>query len=674
MTIQLGRSVTSVAEASMRREWLVTNGIGGYAMGALNMARSRRYHGILVAAQVPPTERQLLLASVDAWIEQDGHRVPIMTHEWATGVVLPDGYRNLETFYLDGSLPVWHWTHGNIKIVQRVWMPYGQNTTYVTYSYVRGDAPLTLTLKPLISHRDHHATTKGGASVQINPVQWALGQGIDILPGEDLSRTANAAAPGPFRLLYTGGTYKNEGNWWWSFHLSAEAQRGLTDKEDIFQAGQLDCVMQPGDTIALIATLEDSDPALWQKSLAAEQKRQADLIQVAEVDHAPDWIKQLVLAADQFIVNRKIDQQMGKSVIAGYPWFSDWGRDTMISLPGLTLATHRYDVAASILRTFAKYVDQGMLPNRFPDEGGAPEYNTVDATLWYFVAIYRYLQAQPQDTALRDELYPILLEIVDWHRKGTRYGIQVDPTDHLLRQGDEKTQLTWMDVKVDEEAITPRNGKPVEINALWYNALRIMGWLAAQRGEKDSFSAEAEKVLASFRERFWFADKGYCYDVIDTPTGHDSSLRPNQLMAVSLPFPLLEGEQAKQVVDSCARSLVGSYGLRTLAPDHDSYKGRYAGDAKGRDRVYHQGTMWAWLLGPFVSAHFRVYQDADKALGYVQPIADHLLDAGLGTISEIFDGDAPHHPHGCIAQAWSVAEVLRCYREIEPHVKAGIGH
>jgi predicted glycogen debranching enzyme len=381
--------------------------------------------------------------------------------------------------------------------------------------------------------------------------------------------------------------------------------------------------------------------------------------------NAPDWVQQLVLAADQFIVGRKIEgEPAGKSVIAGYHWFGDWGRDTMIALPGLTLATGRLEIARSILRTFARHVDQGMLPNRFPDEGDIPEYNTVDATLWYFQAIRTYHDATGDDELLR-ELYPVLADIVEWHRKGTRFQIHVDPEDGLLYAGEADVQLTWMDAKVDDWVVTPRTGKPVEVNALWYGVLRSQTYFAQRLGHPtDEYQRLADQVAQSF-DRFWNPDTGYCYDVIDGPKGNDPALRPNQIFAVSLADSPLTPDQQKQVVDVCGQRLLTPYGLRSLSPNHPDYQGVYGGDRWQRDGAYHQGTVWSWLLGPFVLGHWRVYRDQEKALQYLAPMANHLREHGLGTISEIFDGDMPYAPRGCIAQAWSVAEVLRAWNELE---------
>jgi predicted glycogen debranching enzyme len=378
----------------------------------------------------------------------------------------------------------------------------------------------------------------------------------------------------------------------------------------------------------------------------------------------PLEVEHLVLAGDQFVVRRSLSgEPEGRSVIAGYHWFGDWGRDTMISLPGLALVTGRYEVAARILRIFAHFVDRGMLPNRFPDAGEEPEYNTVDATLWYFEAIRAYLAATG-DEALLSKLVPVLQEIIDWHRRGTRYGIRLDPEDGLLYAGQEGVQLTWMDAKVGDWVVTPRIGKPVEINALWYNALRIMVAFARCLGKRaEAYEEMADRTADSFG-RFWNWERGYCYDVVDGPDGDDPALRPNQLFAVSLPHSPLTADQQRAVVDVCAWHLLSSHGLRSLAPDDPAYTGHYGGDRRQRDGAYHQGTVWGWLMGPFVRAHLRVHRDPVTARSYLQPLFRHLSGHGLGSISEIFDGDAPFTPRGCIAQAWSVAELLHAWQAI----------
>ncbi|NDJ76787.1 MAG: glycogen debranching protein [Chloroflexi bacterium] len=663
--IHFGREVTGNLDAMLRREWLVTNGIGGYAMGSLAGARTRRYHGLLNAALVPPTHRMLMVANLDAWIEIDGRRSPLVTHEWAAGVVLPDGYRHLESFRLEGALPVFVWGLGDVRVVQRIWMAHGSNTTYVTYTYARGTANVRLVLKPLCTYRDHHKLTKGGYHVDVEPADspWPGGQALHINadPGPAVRPLR------PLRMITNRGIGMPDPEWWWSFHLAQEKARGLGNQEDLFAAATFTADLNVGETLAIVFTAEEGTLLPWEEALHAEHQRQAELVTRAKLpDDAPDWVRQLVLAADQFIVRRDISGKSGESILAGLPWFTDWGRDAMIALPGLTLATGRQDDGAAILRTFAEFVDQGMLPNRFPDAGEKPAYNTVDATLWYFVAVHDCFQRCGGSEDVIKDLYPVLVDIIQWHVKGTRYDIHMDPADGLLHAGEPGSQLTWMDAKIDDWVVTPRVGKPVEINALWYNALCIVAELARHLGHEEDaarFAGMAERARTSFQARFWYTG-GYLYDVIDGPEGHDPTLRPNQVFAVSLPFPLLSDEQARAVVDLCARELVISYGLRSLAPDETDYVGHYGGDPLQRDSGYHQGTAWAWLSGAFACAHYRVYGDAEAALSYLEPVADHLFDHGLGTVSEVFDGDPPHTPNGCIAQAWSVAEVLRAWRTI----------
>jgi len=666
--IQFGREITSSLEAALRREWLITNGIGGYAMGTLAGARTRRYHSLLTASLHPPTRRTVTVADLDMWIEINGRRFPLVTHEWAAGVVLPDGYRHLEHFELDGTIPTFTWALGDVQIVQRIWMAHGHNTTYITYTYRRGCSRVRLVARPLCTYRDHHQLTRGGFTIDVDHADrapWPDGHMLTVTARPE--RTGPDAQP--YRILTNRGSVLDETEWWWNFHLSADKARGEDDQEDLFAAATITTELELSDTLALAMTTDDADPQPWEDALRTEQDRQRVLIAEAALPpDAPAWIEQLVLAADQFIVTRAIGDETGKSVIAGYPWFSDWGRDTMIALPGLALVAGRVEDAASILWTYGQYMDQGMLPNRFPDDNAAPEYNTVDAALWYFQAVYAWYLAAGSDHPQLPALYDVLAEIVRWHERGTRFNIARDPADGLLFAGEPGTQLTWMDIKTDGWVATPRIGKPVEINALWYGALRVLEELGNALGRDEDatrYATLAEQVYESFHKRFWYTG-GYLYDVVDGPDGDDPTLRPNQIFAVSLPFPLLEGERAEAVVQICARELNVSCGLRTLAPDENNYRGFYGGDRLKRDTAYHQGTAWAWLLGAFVTAHYRVYGDAEVAASYLQPLADHLNDHGLGTISEIFDGDPPHTPRGCPAQAWSVAEVLRAWRVLYP--------
>jgi len=450
-----------------------------------------------------------------------------------------------------------------------------------------------------------------------------------------------------------------------------EPRRGLDPVEDHLRAATFRATLSPGESLTLVAGVEgspdlDGEASLKRRRVHEEERiaRAAPLWDTAD----PLWgrIRQLVLAADQFIVRRAAGgEPEGMSVIAGYHWFGDWGRDTMIALPGLTVPTGRTGDAATILRTFARFADRGMLPNRFPDAGEGPEYNTVDATLWYFEAIRACHEATGDDSLLRD-LYPVLREILDRHVQGTRYGIRIDPEDGLLFAGEPGVQLTWMDAKVGDWVVTPRIGKPVEINALWYNAIRSMAAFARRLGEEESaYEALAEKILRGFG-RFYREDLGRCLDVLDGPEGDDASMRPNQILAVSLAHSPLSEAHQRAVVDACTRELLTPLGLRSLSPDDPRYAGIYGGDTARRDGAYHQGTVWPWLIGPFVTAHLRVYRDPATARSFLLALLRHLGDHGLGSICEIADGDPPFTPRGCIAQAWSVAEVLRAMHLTRP--------
>ena len=666
--MSLGREITGDFKAAVRREWLVTNGIGGFASGTLAGMNTRRYHGLLFAALKPPLGRTMVLARLDEQVTLDGQVFELATNEWAGGTVSPHGYTLLESFELEGNVPVFSYALAGVLLQKRIWMAHGANSTYVTYSLARGRGPIHLSLTPMGGWRDYHGHNLG---IRDRPAVQVVENGVRITPQADA---------GPYWLRTDQGEFDLAPTWYWNFYHRVEAYRGQDTHEDLFSPGCFSAELEPGDTLTFIVSLcQDAKPD-GATAFRAERMRQRALLKRAELKDQPAWVEQLVLAADQFIVDRPSDEDPdGKSVIAGYHWFGDWGRDTMISLPGLTLSTGRADVAATVLRTFARYVDQGMLPNRFPDKqdasgpnvGEEPEYNTVDATLWYFNAIYLLDRHLAQDGSLAagrqdliSDLYPTLADIVAWHLRGTRYGIKVDEQDGLLSAGEPGVQLTWMDAKVDDWVVTPRQGKAVEINALWYNALRVMVDLARRLNKPDDaarWTDMAERVSASFQARFWYAQGGYLYDVVDDLGEGDTALRPNQLLAVSLPHSPLSTEQARALVDACAAALLTSHGLRSLEAHHPAYTGKYGGDRWSRDSAYHQGTVWGWLIGPFAEAHYKVYGDAEATRNFLRPFARHLSDHGLGTISEVFDGNAPHTPRGCIAQAWSVAEVLRVW-------------
>jgi predicted glycogen debranching enzyme len=659
-SIEFGRELCGDLEQALRREWLVTNGLGGYGAGTIAGCQTRRYHGLLVAAVLPPVGRTVLLVDLDVVAHLYGRQYELACHEYADGTIHPAGCVLVESFQLDGTVPTWTYALGPARLVKRVFMGRQVNTTYVTYTLARSPAPLSFAVRPLCTGRDHHWHRRGGEGFGAEPVDGGC------------SVTASGVAA---RLLLTAdaGHFTAGPDIHWNLRHRAEAARGLDSAEDLYTPGTFDVSLAPGATVSFTATTEaHAAPAA---DALLELRHHEGTLLGGVAGEQPCWIRQLVLAADQFIVARRSASPAGSSaalsgrtVIAGYPWFGDWGRDTMIALPGLTLATGRPAIAAEILRTFADHVSDGLLPNRFPDTGETSEYNTVDATLWYFVAVHEYLRATG-DLALVRELYPVLESIVDWYRRGTRHGISVDPKDGLLRAGAPGVQLTWMDAKVGDWVVTPRSGKAVEINALWCNALAIVGSFARQlaaRRAAQAFDAAAAAAAASFAARFWFEDGGYLYDAIDGPDGHapDTSLRPNQLLVLALPFPVLNVSRAVSVLAACERELLTSYGLRTLDAGHPAYAAHYGGDPRQRDGAYHQGTVWPWLLGAFVRAHLAVHGDPVRARVYLAPLEHHLADACIGQVSEIFDADPPHAPRGGFAQAWSVAEVLRSWIDL----------
>jgi predicted glycogen debranching enzyme len=635
------------------KEWLVTNGIGGYAAGTVANLLTRRYHGLLIAALQPPLGRTLLLAKLDETVTYDSHQAPLFFNRWSDGSIAPDGYIHIEQFHLEGTIPTWTFAISDALLEKRIWMQPGANTTYIQYRLVRATAPLSLAAKALVNYRDHHSSTQGeGWNMQVEKVEHGL-------------RINAFAGAVPYQILCDQASVESGHEWYRNFELSLERYRGLGSIEDHLLAGDFQISLEVGQSVTFIASSENNPNLDGDKVYSDRRSYENNLLALA-----PAVLPQLCLAADQFIARRRswIDPD-GKTILAGYPWFGDWGRDTMISLPGLTLATGRPEIARSILLTFLHHVNQGMLPNRFPDASDLPEYNTVDATLWYFEAIRAYV-AKTNDLPFLEELYPILEDIIEWHIRGTRYQIHMDPLDGLLYAGEDGVQLTWMDAKVGNWVVTPRMGKPVEINALWYNALSSMADFARQIGKgSDQYDQLAIRVKSGF-VKFWNKVDGYLFDVIDSPVGVDGSLRPNQLFAVSLTHSPLDPDQQKAVVDVCARHLLTSHGLRSLSPQDAGYIGHYGGDMRHRDAAYHQGTVWGWLIGPFVSAHLRVYHDENTARSFLTPLLNHLSDHGLGSVSEIFDGDPPFSPRGCFAQAWSVAEMVRTLAEINTFNKA----
>lgn len=634
------RLCQNLGEAS-QREWLETNGLGGYASGTVAGLHTRRYHGLLVAALRPPVARTLLLSKFEETLIVDGERFELSVNRYPDAIH-PQGHRLLQRFHID-PFPVWTFLTCGVKLHKCVFMPHGENTVVVEYAIEGGLAQLEL--RPLIAFRDYHATTH---------CNDALRPQLGISAG--LVRIEPYAGLPPLHLAHNAAAVESGAGWYFRFQYEREKERGLDFEEDLFNACALRFELAEDTPARVIASTDVCDMRSVDQRRVAEQERRRQIAARSPSTNA--LAISLTAAADHYVVRRGDFH----TIIAGYHWFADWGRDTMIALPGLTLATKRYDAAKDILFAFTGYLSEGMLPNRFPDAGENPEYNTVDATLWYFEAI-RALAGYTGDAAcVREHFYEHLKSIIEWHRRGTRYGIKVDD-DGLLKAGEPGVQLTWMDARVGDRVVTPRNGKAVEIQALWYNALRITAAFAKRFGDTTAALAleESASIAAgSFNEKFWNAEAGCLYDVVDSL---DASIRPNQLIAASLHYTMLNRERILSVVRVAERDLLTPMGLRTLSPSDPAYKPRYEGGVNERDSAYHQGAVWPWLIGPFVTAYLRAHGHSwdarQQALRWLKPFEAALTTSGLGHIGEIADGGPPHDQRGCIAQAWSVAEALR---------------
>jgi predicted glycogen debranching enzyme len=648
--IRFGQDVCGNLDEALRREWLETNGLGGFASSTIVGLNTRRYHGLLVAATKPPVGRYVLLSKLEETLLLDGRAFDLSANRYPS-VVHPQGFRYLKQFRLD-PFPIFTYEVDGIEIEKTVFMLQGENSTIVQYRLgsqsgsKSSSQKIEIELRPLIAFRDYHGTTHENG---------ALNSAVESGPGL-ASITPYRGLPS-LHLAHNAGQLGSGGNWFRNFEYDAERERGLDFVEDLFNPFVLRFDLCSGDAV-VIASTERRDVTKAGEYRHAEISRRRSNVMRAPVED--DFVNALTAAADQFIVAR--GEQ--KTVVAGYHWFSDWGRDTMIALPGLTLPMKRYDVARSILRAFSQYVDRGMLPNRFPDAGELPEYNTVDATLWFFEAIRAYLAYTGDLEFVRNDLYSVLTDIVSWHVRGTRFAIKVDAAG-LLSSGEPGVQLTWMDAKVGDWVVTPRRGRPVEIQAIWYNALCVLENLAHGLGDAtgcERYGGMAALAKSSFNRLFWNEKDGCLYDVVNGGLP-DASIRPNQILAVSLPHTMLHPARAKRVLEVVQQHLLTPLGLRSLAPSDPQYRGRYTGDAASRDGAYHQGTVWPWLMGPFLTAYMKLHGNSGaarrQAESWLSAFKDHLADSGLGQISEIFDGDAPHRPVGCIAQAWSVAELLR---------------
>jgi predicted glycogen debranching enzyme len=642
--ITLGKDICTNFDEATSREWLETNGIGGFAGGSISGAMTRRYHGLLTAATQPPLGRITMLSKFEETLLIDDVPFELSSNRYP-GTVYPQGYKYITGFRLD-PFPIWTYEAGGIEIEKRVFMVHGENTTLIKYSVTsklpKPKPELKLELRPLISFVDYHHLQHETADFNGN---FDSSSGVaSIRPYDSL--------PALF-FRHNAAAIEKSGNWYKNFEDEIEQERGFDYMEDLFQPFVLTFDLAKDATVIISTELHDIRDAA--KLETNEIKRRAGLIKTAKA--SDDFTEELVLAADQFIVNRG----EGETVIAGYPWFSDWGRDTMIALPGLTLSTNRPNIAKGILLEFSKHISQGMLPNRFGDADGEAEYNTVDATLWYFEAIRAYAAFTNDYALIETELYEKLADIIAWHLRGTRYNIHVD-TDGLLYAGEEGVQLTWMDAKIGDKVITPRTGKPVEIEALWFNALMIMADFAKRFGDgadQKLYLSMAKMCEQSFNAVFWNDEEDCLYDVVVNGS-RDGSIRPNQIFAASLPFSMLDDEKAKKVIEKVESELLTPVGLRSLSPHDSRYVPVYIGSPYERDSAYHQGTVWAWLIGGFVDGYRRVFPEReDQIAGFLEGFRAHLGDGAVGQIAEIFDADPPHRPRGCFAQAWSVAEVLR---------------
>jgi len=646
--MEFGSDILRSAGESLSREWLETNGIGGFASSTVWGMNTRRYHGLLMAATRPPVGRTLLLSKLEETAIVNGERFDLSVNRYPD-VLHPRGFEYLVGFRLD-PYPVFCYQAGGARIEKTVFMVHGENTTVVEYLLLDGPE-CDLEIRPLTAFRDYHALTHENVALR-----------ADLEQPSGCVRFAPYEGLPTLNLAHDGAEIEETGFWYRNLEYDAERERGLDFKEDLYNPCVMRFALASGEVRALIATtLERTarDAEILRKN---ELQRRLEVIRKSPAQTT--LARRLTAAADQYIV----DRGCGKTIIAGYHWFADWGRDTMIALPGIALATGRHDAARSILAEYAKRVDQGMLPNRFVDADEKPEYNSVDASLWFFEATHTYLRYTQDESFVMKHLYPKLKEILEWHFAGTRFGVRVEEDD-LLSAGGAGTQLTWMDATVGGRPVTPRSGKPVEVQALWHNALWVQKQLAQIAGDVKAESLlleRAERARSSFNAAFWNAEFECLYDVIDGDT-RDGAIRPNQVFALGLAHPIVDRERGAKILRAIEEHLLTPIGLRSLAPSDAAYKPDYGGGVASRDSAYHQGTVWPWLMGAFLRGYRRVYGDTaktqDRINAWIRNLEKHLTEAGLGHVSEVASGDFPHRPGGCIAQAWSVGEVLRTIAE-----------
>jgi len=674
-SITLSIEKLSNFEDAIRKEWIVTNGLGGYASSTVLGINTRKYHGLLVAAFHPPRDRRVCLAKLDEEISIGNNVYPLGSNEFQNGI-FPQGYLFLKEFSIS-PFPRYVYTLRGIEVRKTIFMPYEKNAVITVYNVLnKSGFEVKIRVFPLMNCRRFHSVTDR-RKIPWEFVQKREAKGVDIRFGVPRSTLV---------MTTTRGDYFAEGKWIEEIYLREEAKRGESCLDDCYQLGHFEMNMEAGKNkkfaITAIADKNEGDvrktlaemrvtmndvEALYEKEMERREKLLTKFYEEHKDIPTNDWLNWVVLATDMFIVKGINDGQ--KSVIAGYHWFETWGRDTFISLPGLMLVTGRFEDARRVLLTFTNHCKNGLIPNFLSDKAGRPDYNTVDATLWYVNAVLQYLKYTGDFKFVREQFWGNLKAIIENHARGTAFNIHVD-SDGLLSHG---PQLTWMDVAIDGQPITPRAGKAVEVQALWYNTLRTMELLAnrfEENNEVEKYAQMAGKARKSFVEKFWNPEKNCLFDVI-SEYGKDGSLRPNQIIAVALDFTMLDDAKNEKIVDVVYREFLTPYGLRTLTRNDQRYIGVYAGDRGSRDRAYHNGTVWPWLLGSFTTAFLKTKGYTEHRRGYVlknflAPLfTKQVLEAGLGTLSEIFDGESPHTPRGCIAQAWSIAEPFRaCVEDV----------
>lgn len=666
ITYQYTQKDWTTFKEGIKREWAVTNGIGGYAGSSMIGAHSRTHQGYLIASLRAPIERYLVFSKINETVTVGTKTVSFETsqHRASGKTVYAEGQKFLTSFIYDGSV-LYAYETDNFSFKKHITLKRNANVCAVSYELTAGDSDCTFTLTPLFNYREH---SESSTPDTLKFETFTEDRAFYLVPEKNKDIA--------IRFQTSEGTF-SERETVYDIDMQLQIEVDLeTDGLDCHYCPVDLSIAVPANTtkkVSILCSIGDVNErpspvsATEAFSILEENARcHAELFEKA--GYRDSFANQLVLASDQFLTYRESTKMM--TVLAGLPWFTDWGRDTMIAFTGLTLCTKRFKEAEEILLTFARYIRHGIVPNMFPDDNMPPLYNTVDASLWYFYAVYQYLNYNPAaeaETFVKEQIFPHLKEIVSAYEKGTDFSIYMED-DGLIHAGSGLDQITWMDVRVGDWVATPRHGKPVEINALWYNALRIMESLCEKFDEDASaYRTRANQVKESFNAKFWDSSNQCLFDVVDGDEP-DDHIRPNQIYAVSLPFSLLPEEQEKAVVALVEKELFVGCGLRSLAPDHPDYHGIYCGALAKRDAAYHQGTAWGFLLGGFFSAYMKVNHHsssaAENAVRMLEPVRKHLTDSGcIGSISEIFDGDAPHNPRGCYAQAWSVGEVLRCYCE-----------